>query len=688
MLRSNPTLQANAAQILVDPRLNVARFTAAARSFDNLGWYLGTSGVGLLYLPDGAAIPDRLPFGLRSPVAGAVFGWPDGVWAATDRTPLAEAALTFVASDLKEFRSLQGLPASGLPFNQVRELAGRARRSGPRPTAGSRGSPRTTGGSSCSTRPAGCPTAGSTLWSRARAGSRSGRARRRAGRRLAPDRAGRAALRRPRVRGLSRPATRCGSARRAGCCWPCRGRTTWCGRPRSRRPSLQASIVALALAGRHARGAHARPVALARSPDQVWTLGPNLSGLLGGLVGVRGRRPGLLGGRRSGRRLRPAQHAAAAPAPRGRPAGPEQRPRGGRRVSLGRHRRRTGALPPRRHPAVTDRACRRWRARSARARVRPHPAPSPRRSGGSATGAGRRLRGARGRPTRCWSSSTDASVEGVHFRRAWLSLEEIGWRAAAAALSDLAAEGAEPAGLLVALTVPADADGRRRRGGDARRRRAPRPRSARGSRRRPLRAGPRGASAVTVLGLGRRRRSRARARSPGRRALGHRRARRRARGARGVAARGASRTRRRARRVRAAAAADRTRALARAARRPRDARSERRAGRRRRPPRGRVGRRAGARPRARAGGGTAVAEADAAGVRAGAVRGRGRGGLRAAGGAARRRSDARTRSPSRASPGCRSRASGRCGRGGGVHATLGGKPVALAGFDHFAPRRR
>jgi len=62
---------------------------------------------------------------------------------------------------------------------------------------------------------------------------------------------------------------------------------------------------------------------------------------------------------------------------------------------------------------------------------------------------------------RCLVASTDVSVEGVHFRRDWLSLEEIGWRAAAAALSDLAAEGAEAAGLLVALTVPAgveDAD--------------------------------------------------------------------------------------------------------------------------------------------------------------------------------------------------------------------------------------
>jgi len=52
--------------------------------------------------------------------------------------------------------------------------------------------------------------------------------------------------------------------------------------------------------------------------------------------------------------------------------------------------------------------------------------------------------------------STDASVEGVHFRREWLSLEEIGWRSAAGALSDLAAVAAEPIGLLAALVVPGD----------------------------------------------------------------------------------------------------------------------------------------------------------------------------------------------------------------------------------------
>ena len=50
--------------------------------------------------------------------------------------------------------------------------------------------------------------------------------------------------------------------------------------------------------------------------------------------------------------------------------------------------------------------------------------------------------------------STDASIEGVHFRREWMSAEEVGARAAAAALSDLAAMGAMPRGLLLALGVP------------------------------------------------------------------------------------------------------------------------------------------------------------------------------------------------------------------------------------------
>jgi thiamine-monophosphate kinase len=50
--------------------------------------------------------------------------------------------------------------------------------------------------------------------------------------------------------------------------------------------------------------------------------------------------------------------------------------------------------------------------------------------------------------------STDASVENVHFRHDWLTPREIGYRATAAALSDLAACAAAPLGVLVALAIP------------------------------------------------------------------------------------------------------------------------------------------------------------------------------------------------------------------------------------------
>jgi thiamine-monophosphate kinase len=50
--------------------------------------------------------------------------------------------------------------------------------------------------------------------------------------------------------------------------------------------------------------------------------------------------------------------------------------------------------------------------------------------------------------------SADSAVEGVHFTRAHLTPEEIGYRAAAAALSDLAAMAAQPLGLLLALVLP------------------------------------------------------------------------------------------------------------------------------------------------------------------------------------------------------------------------------------------
>jgi thiamine-monophosphate kinase len=53
-----------------------------------------------------------------------------------------------------------------------------------------------------------------------------------------------------------------------------------------------------------------------------------------------------------------------------------------------------------------------------------------------------------------WVLTVDVAVEDVHFRRAWLSDREIGYRAAAGALSDLAAMAARPVGLLVSLAAP------------------------------------------------------------------------------------------------------------------------------------------------------------------------------------------------------------------------------------------
>jgi len=52
----------------------------------------------------------------------------------------------------------------------------------------------------------------------------------------------------------------------------------------------------------------------------------------------------------------------------------------------------------------------------------------------------------------------DALVEGVHFRRDMLSWRELGFRAAAVNLSDLAASGATPEALIVTLALPGETD--------------------------------------------------------------------------------------------------------------------------------------------------------------------------------------------------------------------------------------
>jgi len=80
------------------------------------------------------------------------------------------------------------------------------------------------------------------------------------------------------------------------------------------------------------------------------------------------------------------------------------------------------------------------------------PPPAPRVKLGSGDDAAVTL------PGGATATSVDAFVEGVHFRREWSSPAQIGRKALAAALSDLAAMGAEPGEAYVALGVPSDLD--------------------------------------------------------------------------------------------------------------------------------------------------------------------------------------------------------------------------------------
>lgn len=52
----------------------------------------------------------------------------------------------------------------------------------------------------------------------------------------------------------------------------------------------------------------------------------------------------------------------------------------------------------------------------------------------------------------------DALVEGVHFRLEWTSWRDLGYKAAAVNLSDLAASGAEPEALVVSLGLPPETE--------------------------------------------------------------------------------------------------------------------------------------------------------------------------------------------------------------------------------------
>src|SRR6185436_2836788 len=127
------------------------------------------------------------------------------------------------------------------------------------------------------------------------------------------------------------------------------------------------------------------------------------------------------------------------------------RPRRGRGILVGGYRWRTGSIPAGRYPAMS----------------RPHmlAGRSMKLGPGAEFDRIRRVMqvlGAQGvglgddcglirEGEEFFALSTDVSVEGVHFRPQWVRPDEVGWRATASALSDLAAEGAVPVGILSAV---------------------------------------------------------------------------------------------------------------------------------------------------------------------------------------------------------------------------------------------
>lgn len=121
-LAANPSLRSNVAYTLRDARGRSTTFTSAAPSPDGLGWYLGTSGSGLLFIRPGDATPERQSFGLTGDKVGALYSSPGGVWVATDRTDRIDAAVTYLTSDLVTSTTLAGGATLGLGYTQVRRM--------------------------------------------------------------------------------------------------------------------------------------------------------------------------------------------------------------------------------------------------------------------------------------------------------------------------------------------------------------------------------------------------------------------------------------------------------------------------------------------------------------------------------------------------------------------------------------
>jgi ligand-binding sensor domain-containing protein len=109
-------------QALLDERLRRFRFTSAVAVPGVEEYYLGTDGMGLVFIDALVARIEPLPAGLLSPGAGAVLAVQDGVWVGSDDQG-PRSGLTFVSTDLQQYRYEEGPPGTGFRATVVRSLA-------------------------------------------------------------------------------------------------------------------------------------------------------------------------------------------------------------------------------------------------------------------------------------------------------------------------------------------------------------------------------------------------------------------------------------------------------------------------------------------------------------------------------------------------------------------------------------
>jgi ligand-binding sensor domain-containing protein len=107
-----------------DGRGGLARFTSAAADPTGRGWWVGTAGAGLLFLPFGQMNAERIPYGLPSSSVAALFVAPNGLWVITDQFTGRRPSISFVAPDLGSVVWHEGPMATGLPFHWATRLVG------------------------------------------------------------------------------------------------------------------------------------------------------------------------------------------------------------------------------------------------------------------------------------------------------------------------------------------------------------------------------------------------------------------------------------------------------------------------------------------------------------------------------------------------------------------------------------